>query len=194
MNKQETMPHVYRVTPLRGSLGLAVQIVSTFGLAVFLVLYYVLVMQPREQARYDGLRGSVESVLRLVEEGRTLVSPEQSERLTELYVQAVGSELADRVEQALPRGPVRSLTAAEARGLRPELAEELQDVLTTRTRLLRGMRHRDGHDLSDVLARRIADAGTADKLAGRLVVEWPYGTRAALVATCREAVYDAFRK
>ena len=36
--------------------AIAVQLVGTFALAVFLVLYYVLVMQPREAERYEQLR------------------------------------------------------------------------------------------------------------------------------------------
>ncbi len=79
------MNHSEEPTPqgpwIRGPWSLAVHLVGTFGLAVFLVLYYVLVMQPRAQASYDRLRGSVDALLQVVEKGQTLLRQEQGDRL-----------------------------------------------------------------------------------------------------------------
>ncbi|MEE9263678.1 MAG: hypothetical protein V3V11_04410, partial [Vicinamibacteria bacterium] len=52
--------------------SVVVQLTGTFGLAVFLVLYYVLFMQPRAQARYDQLTSSVDSLIDVVERGQTV--------------------------------------------------------------------------------------------------------------------------
>ena len=41
-----------------------VQLVGTFGLAVFLVLYYVLVIHPQEEKRYEELKNSVQQLSR----------------------------------------------------------------------------------------------------------------------------------
>ena len=71
----------------------AVQLVGTFGLAVFLVLYYVLVMHPQERARYDELRKSVESLIDVVEKGQSLITKDQAKRLESLYVLAVANEV-----------------------------------------------------------------------------------------------------
>ncbi len=105
---------------------LIVQLVGTFGLAVFLVLYYVLVMQPREQARYDELRLSVDAVLQMVEAGQTFVTREQSERLKELFIISAAPELAKQIEQVLPGGvSVRPVPVAEAGRLTAKLRDNL---------------------------------------------------------------------
>jgi hypothetical protein len=178
-----------------GAWGAVIQVVSTFGLAVFLVLYYVLVMQPKEQARYEELRRSVDTVVRLVEEGQTLVSREEGARLEELYVLAVAPELAARLEQLMPSQPTpQPVSAAAANRLKRELQEGITDALMLRVRLLRGLSYRDGGDLAEVLTQRIRSSGVAEQLAARVVLEWPYGSRDALVSTCREALYLAFHK
>lgn len=180
-----------------GALGLpatwsmAVQLIGTFGLAVFLVLYYVLVMQPRAQARYDQLSSSVDSLIEVVEQGQTVLTQEQGDRLEELYILAVAPELANRMERVLPDDPV---SAAEAGTLRQELRTSLADVLMVRTRLLRGLSLRDGGTLSHMLAEKIRERDIPGQLAKRAVVEWPFASRAALVDMCKESLYFAFRK
>lgn len=54
------------IAGLPKSWAVAVQLVGTFGLAVFLVLYYVLVMQPKDAQRYEQLRQSVTSLGEIV--------------------------------------------------------------------------------------------------------------------------------
>ena len=176
---------------LRGPWSLAVQLVGTFGLAVFLVLYYVLVMQPKAQADYDRLRGSVDALLRVVEGGQTLVTQEQGDRLEELYILAVAPELAKRMERALPQS---AISAARAGTLEEELQSSLEDVLFVRTRLLRGLSLRDGGDVSQALTSKIREREIPQLLAQRAIVEWPYGSREELFDMCKESLYFAFRK
>jgi hypothetical protein len=170
---------------LPGTWSVAVQLIGTFGLAVFLVLYYVLVMQPRAQARYDQLSSSVDSLIEVVEQGQTVLTQEQGDRLEELYILAVAPELADRMERVLPGDAV---SAADAGRLRQALQTSLEDVLMVRTRLLRGLSLRDGGTLSQMLADKIG------QLAKRAVVEWPFASREDLVDMCKESLYFAFRK
>jgi hypothetical protein len=69
--------------------AVAVQLVGTFGLAVFLVLYYVLVMQPKEAERYGQLRQSVTSLGDIVAGQQSLLTREQASQLEELFVMAM---------------------------------------------------------------------------------------------------------
>ncbi len=176
---------------LRGPWSLAVQLVGTFGLAVFLVLYYVLVMQPKAQADYDRLRSSVDALLQVVEKGQTMVSQEQGDRLEELYILAVAPELANRMERALPQS---AIAAARADTLAEELQSSLEDVLVIRTRLLRGLSLPDGGDVSQALTSKIREREIPQQLAQRAVVEWPYGSREELLDMCKDSLYFAFRK
>ena len=171
--------------------SVAVQLTGTFGLAVFLVLYYVLFMQPRAQARYDKLTVSVDSLIEVVERGQTVVTREQGERLEELYILAVAPELGDRMERLLPDGAV---SAAAASNLRQELQASLEDVLIVRTRLLRGLSVRDGGDVSQMLADKIRERDIAERLARRAVLEWPFASQKDTVNVCKESLYFAFRK
>ncbi len=183
--------------PRLGTLGLpeawsiAVQLTGTFGLAVFLVLYYVLFMQPKAQARYDQLTLSVDSLIEVVERGQTVVTREQGDRLEELYILAVAPELGDRLERVLPDGAV---SAAAASGLRQELRTNLEDVLIVRSRLLRGLSLRDSGDVSQMLVDKIRERDIAEQLARRAVLEWPFASQKDAVSMCKESLYFAFRR
>lgn len=173
---------------------LIVQLVSTFGLAVFLVLYYVLVMQPREQARYEELSRSVDAVLEMVERGQTLVSREQSERLKELFILATAPEIAKQIEKALPGGdPPLPVPVAEAGRLGTKLRDDIEDVLISRTRWLQGLLRKDEGDLSLALVARIQESEVSDRLASRVVTEWPYPTRQELLQICEDTLHACFR-
>lgn len=150
-----------------------------------------LVMQPKAQADYDRLRGSVDALLRVVEGGQTLVTQEQGDRLEELYILAVAPELAKRMERALPQS---AISAARAGTLEEELQSSLEDVLFVRTRLLRGLSLRDGGDVSQALTSKIREREIPQLLAQRAIVEWPYGSREELFDMCKESLYFAFRK
>ena len=176
---------------IRGAWSLAVQLVGTFGLAVFLVLYYVLIMEPRAQTRYDQLRSSVDSLIEVVERGQTLVSQEQGDRLEELYILAVAPELANRMDRALPPS---AISAAQASALQQELQRSLEDVLMVRTRLLRGLSFRDEGDVAQMLTGKIREREISEQLAQRAVVEWPFASRDELLDMCKESLYFAFRK
>lgn len=132
------------IAGLPKSWGTAVQLISTFGLAVFLVLYYVLVMRPEENARYDQLRTSVESLIEVVEAGSTLVTRDQGLRLQELYIDAIAYDLAREIRKRMTTSP--DLQA---------LAADLKRLMIVRTDILQGITRKDGGTISDMLARQI---------------------------------------
>ena len=189
-NDESTKPRLGRLE-LPEAWSVAVQLTGTFGLAVFLVLYYVLFMQPKAQTRYDQLTVSVDSLIEVVERGQTVVTREQGDRLEELYILGVAPELADRIERLLPDGAV---SAGAASALRQDLRANLEDVLIVRTRLLRGLTLRDSGDVSQMLADKIRERDIAEQLAGRAVLEWPFASPEDVADMCEESLYFAFRK
>lgn len=173
---------------------LAVQLVGTFGLAVFLVLYYVVFVQPREARRYDELRQSVDSVVQLARSGQTLVTREQAERLKELFIVAAAPELTRYLHETLSQAAGKeTVSAADARPLAASLSENLQEILVVRSRLLRGLSRDRDDDLMELLGARLSSSGVAHQIAERAVREWPYRTRADLERMCRESLYASLR-
>jgi len=142
------------IAGLPKSWGAAVQLISTFGLAVFLVLYYVLVMRPEENARYDQLRTSVESLIKVVESGSTLVTRDQGLRLQELYVDAIAYDLAREIHRRIAASPDPQALAAD-----------LKRLMIARTDVLQGITRKDGGTISEMLARQIEVTDVATILA-----------------------------
>ena len=93
----------FGISGLPKAWGVVVQLVGTFGLAVFLVLYYVLYMHPNETEKFDNLRrsmdeltNSVDALTGHVEKQLSLLSNQQANSLEELFVSAVASEYCVR--------------------------------------------------------------------------------------------------
>lgn len=193
-NNTEPLSHHSGIYGLHRTWAIAVQLVGTFGLAVFLVLYYVLVMEPRAQEHSDRLRQSVDSLIQIVERGQSLVTREQGDRLVELYLLAVAPELTDRIEKVMPDGSApQVVSAAEARRLQQDLQVSLEELLIVRTYLLRGLSRKDGETISDMLVDKIRSSGVAEQLAERTVIAWPFQSREDLVATCKDSLHIALR-
>ncbi len=125
---------------------LIVQLVGTFGLAVFLVLYYVVFVQPREARRYEELRRSVDSVVLLAQSGQTLITREQAERLKELFILSAAPEVTRYLQTRLSHEiGEEAVSAADAHALTVSLSENLHPIPVVRSRLLSGL-SRDRHD------------------------------------------------
>lgn len=140
----------------------AVQIIGTFGLAVFLVLYYVFIMQPQERKRYDELRESVESLIQVVEKGQTLLTKDQAKRLESLYVIAVANELAIVIHEELTKE-----TSEE------KLENIIRNKMLQQTELLEGLAKKGGRSISEPIVHRIADpSGISKRIAMVAVREW----------------------
>ena len=169
-----------------------VQLVGTFGLAVFLVLYYVLIVQPRQQVQYDKLRQSVEAVVRVVEAQQSMVSREQAGRLEELFLLAISPELADEVERMLGDGA--PVPAADAGRLRTQLEQSVDELIVVRSRLLKGFLRRDREDVAQALVTALASGNVSERLASRAVNDWPYASRSELESACRESLFASLQK
>ncbi len=134
--------------------AIAVQLFGTFGLAVFLVLWYIIVLQPREAARFDQLRSSVDELMEVVDYQYTLVNRGQEERLSDLHPLAVANELADIV-----------LDVIEAGTSPDELAGNVERTMMIRTELLPELKRKDGGVNSEILVHKVRNIDTASRLA-----------------------------
>src|SRR5262249_39706537 len=105
--------------------AIAVQLIGTFGLAVFLVVYYVLVMQPKEAARYDELKASIDNLASLVENQQALIGRDQESGLEQLFILGVVHDIADYIGR-------------ERQSKEEDLKREIDNILYNRTRLVTG--------------------------------------------------------
>ncbi|WP_457577998.1 hypothetical protein [Desulfomarina sp.] len=163
--------------------SVAVQLVGTFGLAVFLVLYYVLVMQPRDIRRYEELRDSILSLEKIMIGRQSLVTRETVRQLEDLYIAGVGYETGSFVKKELEK----NVNSAD-------LAKEIEKKLIFETRLLEGLRKKDEGVVSEMLTYKILDSGISDEIAKKAVREWRGKTLEEIVAECRNALYFAIRR
>jgi hypothetical protein len=139
----------------------AVQLISTFGLAVFLVLYYLFVVRAEEQSRYEKLRASVDALVRINEKGDMLLTADLERRLQEIYVEVASREMADLLFDELKKSPKPE-----------ELAQLLRQTLTNRTTLLQGLSRTDGMSLSELLSNKINNFNLPKKLADYALANW----------------------
>ena len=161
----------------------AVQIIGTFGLAVFLVLYYVLVMQPREAERYEQLRQSVASLEQTIAGQQSLLTREQAEQLENLYILAMANEIADLIAAEL-----QADTTVDA------LAKKIEDNLIFQTQMLEGLRRKDGGTVSEMLTHKIRNSEISRDLASRAAGQWQNTDRTARVDGCRSALSFAIKR
>lgn len=171
------------IVGLPKSWAVAVQLVGTFGLAVFLVLYYVLVMQPKEAERYEQLRQSVTSLGEIVAGQQSLLTREQASQLEDLFVMAMAHEVADLIV-----GELRGNSTAEA------LAKKIEDKLIFQTRLLEGLRRKDGGTISEMLTHKIRNSGISQGIAQRAVAEWRNTEPKMIANECRGALNFAIKR
>jgi hypothetical protein len=182
-NEDHQNPKEVGVAGLPKSWAVAVQLVGTFGLAVFLVLYYVLVMQPKEAQRYEQLRQSVASLGEIIAGQQSLLSREQASQLEDLFVMAMAHEVANSIV-----GELRSNSSPEA------LAKKIEDKLIFETRLLEGLRRKDGGTISEMLTHKVRNSGIGQQIAQRAVAEWRNAETEIIVNECRGALNFAIKR
>lgn len=164
--------------------AVAVQLVGTFGLAVFLVLYYLFVMQPKEATRYEQLRQSVTTFGEIVAGQQSLLTGEQTSQLEDLFVMAMAHEVAELIVGELTRNPT-----AEA------LAEKIKEKLIFETRLLEGLRRKGASTtISEMLMHKIGDSGISKEIARKAVAEWRDADPEVIADECRKALDFEFKR
>jgi hypothetical protein len=179
----DPMPKEVGMAGLPKSWAVAVQLVGTFGLAVFLVLYYVLVMQPKEAERYEQLRQSVTSLGEIVAGQQSLLTREQASQLEDLFVMAMAHEVADLIVGELEGNPTVEV-----------LAKKIEDKLIFQTRLLEGLRRKDGGTISEMLTHKIRNSGISQEIAQRAVAEWRNAEPDMIANECRGALNFAIKR
>ncbi len=182
-NEDSTKAKAVGIAGLPRGWAVAVQLVGTFGLAVFLVLYYVLVMQPKEAERYEQLRQSVTSLGEIVAGQQSLLTREQASRVEDLFVMATAHEVADLVVNELRN----ESTAAE-------LGKVIEDKLIFQTRLLEGLRQKHGGAISEMLTHRIRNSRISEGIGQRAVAEWRNAEHKAIANECRDALTVAIKR
>ena len=120
--------------------AVVVQLVGTFGLAVFLVLYYVLVMHPKEVDRYEKLNKEVKSLGQIIMGNVSQLTSEKVANLEELYVFAVSYDIAEIVENELRSNSDEN-----------ELSKKIEDKLIYETQKLEGLIQKDEGIVSERL-------------------------------------------
>lgn len=181
--KEKEAPKEMGIPGLPKNWSVAVQLVGTFGLAVFLVLYYVLVMQPRDAERYDRLRESIASLQDIVEKQQSLLTREQASRLEDLFVSATSHEIADLIVHEVKNG-----TPADA------LGKQIEDKLIFQTRMLEGLRRKDGGTVSEMLTHKIRNSEISREIAARAVGEWRDADYDTLARNCQDGLYFAIKR
>lgn len=139
----------------------AVQLIGTFGLAVFLVLYYLFVMKPQETAKYEQLRFSVDSLTSVLQSQQTLITREQEFGIENLYINAVTLDISNRIMEGIRRNQSEE-----------DIRREIENVLINKTRFVQGFARRDGRILSERFTNRIRESQIADMLAREAVHGW----------------------
>ena len=154
-NQEKTPSGSVGIRALPETWRVAVQLVGTFGLAVFLVLYYVLVIHPQQEARYEQLAKRVGSLIEVIEDGQSLVTRDQGDRLEALYVRSIVFEIALQIKEADEE------SGADLEELELRLAESMQNG----TSYLRGLTRKDGGTISEMLTHKINNGRLAHVLA-----------------------------
>jgi len=124
-----------------------VQLISTFGLAVFLVLYYLFVIRPEDNARFETMRQSIDELKQVVRADKAVVTDEQAERLERLYIAAVAPDVANILQRDLSQ---------DAKG------DEVERVLLVWTDELRGFLRESGRSVAEQLQNRLRPANPDD--------------------------------
>jgi hypothetical protein len=157
--------------------AVAVQLVGTFGLAVFLVLYYVLVLQPAEAERYEKLAASVNDMLAVLREEQSLLTRQQVGELEELYIRAAAPEVAAVLASARERG-------------QPVPIRDLEDLLLLRVNHLEGLTRVDGGNVASQLQNKLRNSQLAERLIAAGAGDW----RALPLNQATAAAMDLMRR
>ncbi|MHC4741946.1 MAG: hypothetical protein ACYS8Z_08555 [Planctomycetota bacterium] len=181
-NENQAKPKEVGIPGLPKNWAVAVQLVGTFGLAVFLVLYYVLVMRPEENDRYDKLSDAVILLETTVAGQQSQLTRAQTSQLDDLFVMAMANEVADVIVAELKDNPT-----AES------LAKEIGDELIFHTGLLEGLRQKGGGAISEMLIHKIRNSRISQRIAKTAVDKWSTADSEMIASECREELNYAIK-
>ena len=164
MAKSNKEPQRFGILGLPPNWSVAVQLIGTFGLAVFLVLWYVFRMHPAEVKRYDKFNTSIteltEKVDNLAEavKGNQMVLKEyQSGQLEKLFTKCVAYKIADLIilYRVIPSEVFDIM----------EIQKKLENTLIIDTELAEGLLYADGSDIAGMFKDKILKSKIAEDIA-----------------------------
>lgn len=176
----------------------AIKTVTTQGLAVFLVFYYLFVMRPEDIERdklletalkeVTELRQSVGELKRTIESGVPFVTTDQADKLKSLYRDAVSEELTHMIVEKLEK----DISA-------DDLENSIRDVMRPYTKALEGLRQRGAEDqgngiIANWLTKRIdSDEGICKSIAQEAKDnEWHYLQHIAVSRQLKTIINQSF--
>lgn len=168
MAKSNKEPQKLGISGLPTKWSVAVQLIGTFGLAVFLVLYYLFVMGPEENKRYDKLNTSinehntsiteltekVDNIAEVVRGNQIILKENQSNLLEKLFTKCVAYEIADSIIK-YRSGLIDPL----------DIQKNLENILIIKTELAEGLLYANGSKIVKVLKNIILKNEIAKKIA-----------------------------
>jgi hypothetical protein len=153
-----------------------VQVISTFGLAVFLVLYYLFVIRVEDAKRYESLRDSVNALVAINERGETLLTADLERRLQIIFIEIAAREVGDLALDELPKSP-----SVE------QLGRLFDQTLVNRaSQLLQGLARKDGRGLSELTTNKLRNFDLSKRLAETAIERWKNAPRNQVVNECRD--------
>ena len=176
MAKSNKEPQKLGIQSLPPIWSVAVQLIGTFGLAVFLVLFYLFSMGPEENKRYDEFNKSinkhnmsiseltekVKNLAAVVKDDQIILEKYQSAQLEALFTKCVAYKIWDSIiEYKKIQGVIPTL----------ELQKTLENTLIIDTKLAEGLLYVDGRDIAVVIKDKILKSKIAEDFAAYVDIE-----------------------
>ncbi|HKJ77000.1 MAG TPA: hypothetical protein VKA64_07335 [Gammaproteobacteria bacterium] len=153
---RERRAHEAGIAGLPAKWRVPVQLISTFGLAVFLVLYYLFVIRPEDVARFEAMRQTIDELKQVVQADAAFLKNEQAERLERLYIDAVVPEVVEILRQDK---------------VREAAIGEIDRRLILKTDRLRGFVRENGRTVTEQLRARLRPAHPGDRDVAKILVD-----------------------
>lgn len=205
MAKSNKEPQKLGIQGLPPIWSVAVQLIGTFGLAVFLVLFYLFSMGPEENKRYDEFNKSinehntsiteltekVKNLAAVVKDDQVILEEYQSAQLEALFTKCVAYKIADSIFEYKDY-PDHFLVILEVK-------KNLENTLIIDTELAEGLLYADGRDIAVVLKDKILKSKIAQHFADYLYAEakgdeWSLPNRDVLSNLIRSDILFVIRR
>ena len=177
MAKSNKEPQKLGIPGLPTKWSVAVQLIGTFGLAVFLVLYYLFAMGPKENKRYDELNTSINELNTSINELNTPIN-ELTEKVKNLAEAVKGNKIMLKENQSIQLEELFTKCVTykivdsiiEYKKIQMDypflkLQERLENTLIIDTKLAEGLLYDDGSEIVGMLKHKIFKSKIAQNLA-----------------------------
>lgn len=189
MIKNDKIPNDNQKTDGQGISGLPnpwktiVYLINTFGLAVFLVVWYVVKIQPNNAARYENLGNQVsemsvnisnlslkvDELNQLIKNKKTLLTKDQANNIKKLYIETVTSKLNHVF--------LSKLKTIKSSSTRKEnikyLIDEMQKIMSNNAEYIDGLVELGDIEIKSEIAKRIYEKeGVCNRIAIEAIDKW----------------------